>query len=139
LQGSVGLGKAIAVQAHGFAQALKVRASQLRDHTLAAQLHGEVGRPQPMLGILVIVVPLGIMQKGKPGQYRRVDIDGLRKMPPMKPNPRPVRQAVHTTQIRQSKLRAHHGQRFADDLNAACVGVGLGLHGKLGEEEVATW
>jgi hypothetical protein len=24
-------------------------------------------------------------------------------------------------------------------LNAACVGLGLGLHGKLGEEGVATW
>ena len=110
---------AVAVQAHRLAQVLKLLIGKFANHTRTPQPQGKVRRTLPVLRISVVVVPLAVVQEGKPREDARVHVEPGGELSPMKPHPAPVRQAVDAVRKVQPELRPDDRQCLVDDVGAA--------------------
>ena len=86
----------IAVQAHGFAQVLKLDVVEFDDHTIAAQPNREICRAVTMLRVATVVMALAIVQKSEPCEHRWVDVKRCSERAPVVPDTSPVGEPMNS-------------------------------------------
>ena len=121
--GGLALGVAVAMQAHGLAQVLKLAGAELNKYSFIPQAQRKVGCALPVQWVAVIVIALAVVEVGEPGNDRGVHVQRSGDTPPVIPDTAPVRDAVDAVVKIQPERRANDGKCLADDDSLADRGA----------------
>ena len=108
--GGLALGVAIAMQAHGLAQVLKLAGAEFNQYPLMPQTQRKVGCALPVQWVTVVVMALAVVEVGEPGNDRGVNVERSGDTPPVIPDTTPVRDAVDAVVKIQPERRANDGK-----------------------------